>query len=205
MSQNVRSIRWEVAVLRAAPSLDAPPSARIDAVLRVVLEDRLEEPIPGKSENLVLSLYTVNADRSDEPRLWMDVGEYSTYVPGVRALGEWIQLIGPSLPANAWLRRTSPFIRVINVEPLQGQIVWLDPFVARWPDGSHRLIDRGSYLVTAVTDDAVTFRAEIPTDFDCGEEVQPPPELPPTLRAAPQDLFHEDGSARFAPVYTKGC
>jgi hypothetical protein len=52
--------------------------------------------------------------------------------------------------------------------------------------------------------DGIEFRAEIPSDFACGDTVPEVP-LPPTLRAPASEFFDPDGTARFETKYTKGC
>ena len=92
-----------------------------------------------------------------------------------------------------------------SVEPLTGNIVEMSPLRADWPDGRSRLTDHGSFLIQKVDGAFIEFRAEIPSDFACGNPVTDPVPVPPTLRAATSEFFNRDGSPRFADKYTKGC
>ena len=68
-------------------------------------------------------------------------------------------------------------------------------------DGDNRL-RAGRTLLKACK---IEFRAEIPSDFDCGEPVTDPVPLPPILQTEASEFFNPDGTARFSTKYTKGC
>jgi hypothetical protein len=144
----------------------------------------------------------------DRRQTWIaSVGDYTygIHVAGVRPRPEWLQLVGLPIVGDAWTPRTGADWTA-HVEPLDGGIVVeLQPMEAMFPDGSTRMTERGSYVVTDVHGDRVAFRAEVGSDYDCGADVPRPAVMPPLLRAPAGAFFDADGTPRFAEKYTKGC
>jgi hypothetical protein len=204
-------------VFRAGPGTTAAPTGDIYAVLRAVRGHLYNDPKEEEFETLHVGFDVERRDRPGRLAEWIEsIGDYSTHVSGVRVRGRWVQFFGAALPEDAWLAMSpdpqdpwrsasSDPLRVLHILPLAGEILWLRPLRARWPDGSHRSIARGAYLIQRVTNGTITFREEVETDFDCDQGAKPPRVMPPTLRATPSEFFDSDGSARFEVKYTKGC
>jgi len=202
MQSNARPLRHPITTLHAGPT-------ETSEVLATVFEQRRFTD-NGDSE------LTWNIARTSAPSVvvpWpesREVFDYGLHVAGVQREGEWVRLLG-SIPVDGWLRITeSPSVpdrarARVYVEDLEGQIVELRRVQATWPDGSFRRIGAGSYLIRSIGRAGVEFRAEIPSDFDCGEPVMDPAPLPPLLRASVADLFDSDGGPRFFKSHTKGC
>jgi hypothetical protein len=189
-------VRQRVATLRQTPDAAGVVVGHIVAVLTVQdgmglvygLDVEAAQPTPGRAR-------------------WLEhVGDhgYGIYVDGVRPHGDWIQLMPLPLLGAAWVSRDEPDLSAI-VEPLEGEIRDLQPLVATYPDGSQRRIAEGSYLIGRTGPDGVELRAEVASDFDCGEDRPRPAVMPPTLRARPADMFDAAGAARFRVKYSKGC
>jgi hypothetical protein len=200
-ARNTKPVRNRVATLHAAPSETSPVVASIYVETKIGTDGQLA---------------VTNVDRASHPgeRLpWPDaaeIGGYGLHVAGAQRRGNWVRLF-TSIPADGWLRTYSdaepvpPLAVRAHVEPLTEIIVGMSPLLAVWPDGRSRLIDHGSFLIQKIDGAFIEFRAEIPSDFACGEAVTDPVPVPPTLRAAATEFFNPDGSARFAEKYTKGC
>jgi hypothetical protein len=140
-----------------------------------------------------------------KPAVWLDsVGDwgYGVEIPGVRIRGTWIQLFGSPLPATSWIN--GALLRA-DAGSIEGRLVTLPRLLAVWLDGTRRSIVPGSYLVERIRGSEVTVRAEVPTDFSCGEQVEAPVVIPPSVRIAAQDLFSRDGAAVFSETYGRGC
>jgi hypothetical protein len=130
---------------------------------------------------------------------------YGTYVDGqFRSHGDWIQLLGPAFPSEAWLPRRGQSFEML-VEDMTGGIFHLDSIRAVGADGAVATTAGGDYLITRIHEGVVEFRAEIATDFNCGEPVEAPRVLPPLLRAPAHEFFSSDGAPRFSTKYQKGC
>jgi hypothetical protein len=194
VARHLRPVTRRIATLQAEPSATSPVVGWVVA--------RLQAGDHG------LALDVERAGASGERAVWLPgVGDhtYGIHVAGVRPRAEWVQFAGLPLVGDAWTLRDGPDWTA-HVTPLDdGTVVDLDPVEAMFPDGSTRLTERGSYVVTDIHGDRVSFRAEIATDFDCGADVQPPPVMPPILRAPAGAFFGPDGAPRFAEKYTKGC
>ena len=198
-ARNTKLVRNRVAALHAAPSETSPVVASIYVESVISTDGRLS---------------VTNVDRALHPgeRLpWPDaIADYGLHVSGAQRRGSWVRLF-TSIPADGWLRIYSddepvPSLAVrASVRPLTGSIVEMSPLRAVWPGGRNRLTDQGSYLIQKVDGAFIEFRAEIPSDFACGDPVTDPVPVPPTLRAATSEFFNSDGSPRFAEKYTKGC
>jgi hypothetical protein len=81
-------------------------------------------------------------------------------------------------------------------------VVDLSSLLATGPDGRKRRIVDGSYLVTSVSKTGVVhFRAEIPSDFPCGEPVTDPVRLPPTFRAGAAEFFNAGNRALLGKIH----
>jgi hypothetical protein len=138
--------------------------------------------------------------------VWLQsVGDwgYGIEVPGVRIHGEWIQLFGAPLPPASWVEDRSSLSA--QGGSIEGRLVSLPGLLATWPDGTERPITPGSYLIEQIQGSRVTFRAEVSTDFPCGEEVKPPVVMPPSLHATAQDFFNAAGAPLFSETYSRGC
>lgn len=160
------------------------------------------------SGGVTFALDVESGTEPDRRATWIaSVGDYTygIHVAGVRPRPEWLQLVGLPLVGDAWtLREGADW--TAHVEPLAGGIVVdLQPLEAMFPDGSMRLTERGSYVVTDVHGDRVTFRGEVGSDFDCGADVPRPAVMPPLLRAPAGAFFDAGGTPRFAEKYTRGC
>ena len=198
-SKNTKRVRNQVATLHAVPSETSPVVASIYVESVISSDGRLA---------------VTNVDRAAHPgeRLpWPDaIGDYGLHVAGAQRRGNWVRLF-TSIPADGWLRVYSDDERVprlavrASVQPLTGRIVEMSPLRAVWPDGRGRLTDQESFLIKKVDGPFIEFRAEIPSDFTCGDPVTDPVPFPPTLRAPTSEFFNRDGSPRFADKYTKGC
>ena len=73
------------------------------------------------------------------------------------------------------------------------------------PNGLTRPIQPGAYVIEELVNGVVTFRAEVPSDMACGEDVRPPISMPPSLRADAKEFFDAQGRALFSDAYPKGC
>jgi hypothetical protein len=198
LSRNMRQIRRRLAVLRAAPDARSPIVAHVHAVLRV---NR------SPTERLAVGLDVELATEPGVFRSWIaDVGDwgYGLYISGAHERGNWVQLIGAPLPQSAWLDAETPTLTA-TIVPLEHEIVALTEVRAIWPDGGRRAITKGTYLIERVAGGEIRFRAEVPSDFACGENIKPPAIMPPTLRTTPAELFDSAGRPRFTFVYQKGC
>ena len=137
--------------------------------------------------------------------VWLDsVGDwgYGVKIPGVRIRGTWIRLFGAPLPATSWIN--GALLRA-DAGSIEGRLVTRPRLLAVWLDGTRRSIVAGSYLVERIRGSEVTARAEVPTDFSCGEEVKAPVVMPPSVRIAAQDLFSREGAPVFSETYGRGC
>jgi hypothetical protein len=197
-SRNVHPVRLRVGLLHARPDSSRLAVANVHARLEV-----RQAEFDGLGFGLDVELIA----KPGQFIPWVaDVGDwgYGLHISGVRVRGRWIQLIGSPLPPSAWLPMDSQTLPA-TVTPLTGQILRLPPLRARWPDGAMRAISEGPYLFYRAAEDRIEFRAEIPSDFPCGEDLTPPSVMPPRLRTTPKELFGPDGAPRFEGVYTKGC
>jgi hypothetical protein len=196
ISANFKPVRQRVAVLHLRPNSSSPPVAFVYRTLKL-----------RKDGTLGFGLDIELVSRPNRFVSWIiDVGDwgYGIHISGVHLRGQWIQAIGPPLPAHSWLATNSPMLSTI-VTPLTGEILDLSPLRARWPDGTTRLVRGGSYLIRRVTKRGIEFRAEVPSDFACEENIKPPRVMPPRLWTTPAEFFAPDGSPRFSAAYTKGC
>ena len=154
--------------------------------------------------------WTFEVPSTGQPLAWPEsrlAFDYGLHIAGAHREGQWVRLLS-KIPVDGWLRITDGQAGsfFIEVSPLQGEIIALSPMMATWPDGHQRRIDGGSYLVKRLSKTGVIwFRAEIPSDYACGELVTDPVPLPPMLRTEAGQFFNPDGTPRFATVYTKGC
>jgi hypothetical protein len=202
VTKYMKAARYLIAKLYAAPTESSPVVASVFEERKVTAENQFE------------FTWTVELTSHAGDRLpWPDaaaVFDYGLHLAGVQRRGDWVRLL-TSIPADGWLRITpTPNIPdglplYVYVEPLNGQIVNLSPLTARWPDGRRELTEQGTYLILNITRAVVEFRAEIPSDFACGETVTDPVPVPPTLRAPTSEFFNRDGTPRFSEAYTKGC
>jgi hypothetical protein len=200
-ARHIKAARYRIATLHAAPSASSAVVASLYEERRVVSGGGLEfewtvEPTSNPAKRLV----------------WPEAGEafdYGLHVAGVQRRGNWVRLL-TSIPADGWLPITDPdepgtMPIYIRVSSLADQIVEVSALTASWPDGSRRQIAEGSYLVQRVSGGFIAFRAEIPSDFACGDPVTDPVPLPPTLSARASEFFNPNGTPRFSTKYTKGC
>ena len=197
-SQHFSAIRRSVAVLHASASSASPVMGYVHAVLKVSGE---------QFGGLTIGLDVELAAKPGQFETWMStVGDwfYGTYVAGVRPHGNWLQLVGPPFPAQAWVSTEGPSFEAL-VLPIAGEVLGLQSIRATFPNGARRRIADGAYLIQRSSQTVVEFRAEVPSDMSCDEPVTSPAVMPPTLRAAPAEFFNGDGSARFSYVYQKGC
>jgi hypothetical protein len=196
VSRNAKRIR--VAQLHAEPTPESAVSGALHVSFRA----------PANGQDLTLGLDVEHSSKPGAFDEWIsDVGDpfYGRYVDGrARRFGEWVQLLGPRMPKGAWLTAQNPNLQVIVDEMVNG-IFDIELVRARWPDGRVAEIERANYLVTRIDAGQVEFRAEVPSDFDCGEDLAPPAVLPPLLRAPAAEFFNADGTPRFSTTYTKGC
>lgn len=206
MARNVQRRRRVMTTLRAQPRADSPVVARIHAVLRVT---SAELQGFGPVESLTVGLEIEMAQEPGRFREWIpDIGDwgYGIHIDGNAVVSDdWIRLLGPALPNVAWLPKESADL-IILIQPFAGHIFELEPLRATMPNGMQMRVDRGSYLISRVTTTGVVeFRREVNSDFACGEDIAPPPVLPPLLRAPASEFFRSDGTPRFTTTYTKGC
>ena len=200
-AKNIKLARYRVATMHAAPSVTSPVVASIYIETISATDGRIA---------------VMNVDRASHPgeRLpWPDseqIGDYGLNVSGVQRRGDWIRLL-TSIPADGWIRvvpdhgAEPPLAIRAHVNTLTYTIVDMSQMQATWPDGRSALTEQGSYKIQKVDGPFIEFRAEIPSDFACGDPVTDPVPLPPILRAHISELFNRDGSPRFATKYTKGC
>jgi hypothetical protein len=196
LARRLNPRRRRVATLRAGPSSAAGVVGYVSAVLAV-----------EQGMGLVVGLAVDTSDTPTRSATWIrNVGDYfyGVHVEGVRPRGEWLELSPLPLLGQAWMSAGEPDLSA-SVVPLVGEIRDLRPLRATFPDGTRRAIDRGSYLITKVHGRSVEFRAEVESDFDCGENRPRPRVPPPTLRATAADFFDADGTPRFRTKYVKGC
>jgi hypothetical protein len=167
--------------------------------------DAVFEPHDGYVINIQLEIReAVGTGRSVT---WLEsVGDwhYGIEVPGVRISRDWIQPVGRAFPADGWLFSKNQSFEAL-VEPLVDDILALPELWATRANSSTQRIQPGSYLIQAVTNGAVTFRAEVATDMACGEDVEPPAVMPPSFRAEARESFDRNGKALFSRIYQKGC
>lgn len=196
-ARRLRTTTRRIAPLHADEGVTSPVVGYV--VARLASDD---------SGTTTFALDVESAAQPDRHATWIpSVGDYSygIHVAGVRPRPEWLQLVGLPIVGDAWTLRAGADWTA-HVEPLAGGIVVdVQPLDAMFPDGSMRVTERGSYVVTDVHGDRVTFRAEVASDFDCGADVPRPAVMPPLLRAAAGAFFEADGTPRFAEKYTKGC
>jgi hypothetical protein len=199
-AKHISPARYRIAVLHSAPNESSP-------VVASVYEERRID-----SSNQLAFTWTVElASHRGERLPWPDaIGafDYGLHLAGVQRRGGWVRLLS-SIPTDGWMRITSVGAEppvYIWVSPLEGQIVDLSPLMASWPDGRRRQIEGGSYLIQSVSGaGSIEFRAEIPSDYNCGQSVTDPVPLPPALKARAAEFFDENGTPRFFTAYTKGC
>jgi hypothetical protein len=199
MKQNLVPFRAPVATVRHAPDPSSPIAGSIVAVMKLQQYEQ--------SGNISFGLDFESANTPGRPVTWInDVGDwgYGIHVAGVRPQGDWIQLIGAPFPASAWIPALGESFSGY-VEPLDDQILNLESMQATGPDGTPRTIRRDAYKILSSKAGTIEFRAEVPSDMACGEEVKPPSVMPPTLRAPASEFFRPDGTPRFATKYTRGC
>jgi hypothetical protein len=145
-----------------------------------------------------------SGDRADAGVWLASVGDwgYGINVPGVRIQGNWIQLFGSPLPSESWVDGGALMAHAASIE---GELVSLPALPATYPDGTTRPIVPGSYLIEQIRDSTVIFRAEVASDYSCGEERRPPAVMPPSLRATAEAFFDSAGLAVFSETYSRGC
>lgn len=200
--RNVTSNRERVATLYSAPHGDSTPSAFINAFMNISPDDG----------TLRMGLDLESADRPRQFISWIsDVGDwgYGIRIDGnVRTQGEWVQVLHPMLRGPAWMPKEAlePKAELYTyVDSIAGHILHVQPLEATNPSGVREVIEAGDFLITRVSPDAVEFRAEVESDYACGDDIPPPPVLPPLLRASHREFFNADGTPRFATKYAKGC
>ena len=200
-SRNVSSRRHRVATLYSRPDTSSPPAAFINAWVYFRPE-----------YDLLFALDLEFADKPGEFVTWMpDTGawDYSIHIDGrVRVDGEWVQLVDPVIRVPAWTPKEPEDLTAdlwTYVDTIAGHIFHVEPLEATNPAGAHEAIAAGDYLVTRVSRDVVEFRLEVESDYACGEDIPPPPVMPPLLRASASEFFNADGMPRFTTKYTKGC
>ena len=196
--------RLAIGVLRDEPKADARVAGTIYAALRM-RRGTYDTAGWGEFETLEVALEVEARTQPGIYHEWIaNVGDwsYGVYVEGVGAWNHWVHVVYPKA-ARGWL--TPGPVLEARVESVQGEIVRLTALNALWPDGSRRPVEPGNYLIVTVKGQDIEFRAEVESDFACGDPVEPPPVMPPTLRSTAKDFFNQDGSSRFAVVYTKGC
>ena len=200
-SKNLRSDPHQIATVHAAPSDGS-------AVVAAIFEERI---IFDAGE--LLAKLTVQPAAKPGVRLpWPEsrlAYDYGLHLAGVQHRSGWVRLLS-SIPVDGWLQitpeePTGPLPIYVWVSPLESQVVELRPLTATWPDGTRRQLEAGSYVILKAGADVIEFRAEIPSDFECGNPVTDPVPVPPTLRAPASELFDSDGTPRFATKYTRGC
>src|SRR3954469_14374488 len=123
--------------IKLASLVDRPGGTRTTATIYAVSRIRSGESGGYTFEELAIALQVERTDRPGRIATWMDdVGDwsYGIWVSGVPARGEWVQLTGPPFPPNAWMPLHGESMDVLDVSPLQGEIVGLDPLRARWPN-----------------------------------------------------------------------
>jgi hypothetical protein len=197
--RNVSSQRHRVATLYSRPEMSSPPAAFINARFHFR---------PGHDFQLALDLEFV--DRPGEFVPWIpDAGDwgYSIHIDGrIRVEGDWVQFIDPVFRMSAWMRKEAPHAELyLHVDSIAGEILHLKALEATNPNGVREVIEPGDFLITRVSQDAVEFRAEVASDYACGDDIPPPAVLPPVLRARPGEFFTPDGTPRFTTKYAKGC
>ncbi len=204
-SASFKGRRLAIGILRDEPKNDARVAGTIYASLRV-RRGTFEPAGWGQFETLAVALEVESRTQPGRFHEWIsDVGDwsYGVHVEGVGVRGQWVHVVHP-IGARGWLSPEGPVLQA-TAESIQGQIVRLAGVTVQWPDGSRRTAETGNYLIEAVRGRDIEFRAEVESDFACGDPVEPPKVLPPTLRSTAADFFSPDGSSRFAVVYTKGC
>ena len=197
-SQNFSSARRLIAELHSAPNSASAVVGSVHAVLRMRGEQDL---------GLTIGLDVERTANPGQFAAWIDtVGDwgYGIYVCGVRPRGDWVQLVGAPFPSQAWLPTSSTSLSAL-VQPIGGEILRLQSVRATLPNGVRGRIPDGQYLIVRSSQTTIEFRAEVPSDMPCGDSIRPPKMMPPTLRTTPTEFFNQDGSPRFAFVYTRGC
>jgi hypothetical protein len=199
LTRNLRPNRHPIATLHAQPRADSPAVAHIYAVLRAT---------SAEFDALSLGLDLELTQQPGKFHEWLgDIGDssYGVHIDGhLRKSGEWVQLLVPIVPVPGWMPMKTSDV-MVNIEPLTGQVLKLESLRARLPDGTSRLIDPGSYLITGVHSTKVDFRAEVASDFACGQDVRTPEVMPPLLQTTPAEFFSNDGAPRFTTKYGEGC
>jgi len=196
LSKNFTRISRRVATVHGAPNDSSHVVGYVDAVFKV-----------HDSYILTIGLEFEEAAGARRRFTWLEsVGDwhYGIDEPGVRVHGDWIQLVRYPFPAESWLfTNTSSF--QASVEPIVDDILALPSLSATLPNGVKHSIEPVAYFIESVANGEVVFRAEVATDMACGEDVKPPPAMPPSLRADAKDFFDTDGRALFSRIYQKGC
>jgi hypothetical protein len=199
VTRNLRPSRHRIATLQAQPRAHSSTVGHIHAVLRATSAE-----FDALSVGLDLE-FTRQPGKFHE---WIaNIGDssYGVHIDGnVREFGAWVQLVVPVVPGPAWMPIETSDV-MVRVHPFPGHVLELDSLRARLPDGTSRLIDPGSYLITGVNSERVEFRGEVASDFACGQDVRTPEVLPPLLQAIPAEFFSDDGAPRFTTKYGRGC
>lgn len=192
-TRNVRPVAVKVADVRPAPSQASPVIGELYAVLSF-----------HPSYDVGYRMEFRPREAGVPASVWLDsIGDwgYRIEVAGVRMRGTWIQLVSRALPPASWI----DIGRLGGGGSIEGHLVTIPSVPAVWPDGKSRAIAEGSYLVQRIRGAQVTLRAEVPSDFPCGEVVNDPPVKPQSVQVAARDLFDPSGSPLFAETYGRGC
>jgi hypothetical protein len=194
-SPNFTPVRRRVSTVRSAPG----PTAGVRGYLHLVLKVRKQD---GGL------MYGLDFERAEAPgrfETWLDsVGDwgYGIHVPGLRARGTWVQLIGPPFDGDAWIDGETPALSA-SVEPVQDQLLALRGVRATRAGREQR--QTGTFLIQRVSGGSVTFRQEVPSDMPCADDVKPPGALPPSWQAPAREFFDAQGRPLFDVAYPKGC
>ncbi len=93
----------------------------------------------------------------------------------------------------------------VHAERMERHVVHLRALRARPANGGQARTLSGQYTVVDTRGSDVVFRAEIPSDMPCGDDVADPSPAPMVWTAPASAFFDRDGTPRFSTVYTKGC
>ena len=192
--RNLRATSVKAASVHSAPSADSPIIGDLYAVLSFHPQNQTGYRLEFRSRG-----------SGARPAVWLEsIGDwgYGIEIPGVRLKGQWMQLIDAALPATSWVDGSGLGALAGSIE---GSLITLPSIRAVWANGAKKSIAPGSYLVQRIRGSEVTVRAEVETDFPCGEEVKAPAVMPASVRINARDLFTPGGTALFAETYGRGC
>lgn len=192
---------WAIAPVYARPDSTSDRTGTIHATIRWQ-----SEPDGRRYPDSVIEF---RPEPPGEPALWIEGSTdwgYGVLTETRRVAGPWVQLPSDVFGGEAWvqLRHEAPRTALSGSwKSVLDQLV----SVQRVVGVGGAVLPEGAYVALATDSATVTFRPELPSDMACGQEVPPDPPADQVARyeVPISALFTEDGHARFAITYSKGC